>query len=235
VIIDGHGHWMSSGLREWGWQLLSHRNASDNALPLKGIDEENARNLACMDARGIDVQIVSIRPVGMLSHENAFIQVPWARAFNNTLAEALKREPRRLRGLAHLPLSDAPHAVEELERAVTELGLIGAIVNPNPPGDDSALPLDDEWWYPLYARAQELDVPLFIHAASLRTRRYQRDRSAYMLGQTVEETIAGPTLVYGGVLETFPRLKLILAHGGGATTFQIGRYLTPPGREERSL
>src|SRR5438270_8498478 len=159
---------MSSGLREWGWQLLSHRNASADALPLKGIDEENARNVQCMDERGIDIQIVSIRPVGMLSHENSYIQVPWTRAFNNTLAEALKREPR-LRGMAHLPLSEISLAVEELERAVGELGLLGAIVNPNPPGDDSARPLDDEWWYPLWGKAQELDVPLFIHAASLRT------------------------------------------------------------------
>lgn len=235
MIIDMHGHWLSAGLKEWGWQLLSHRNSGANSTPRQGIDEENARNLKCMDDRGIDVQILSIRPVGMLSTENHYIQVPWARAFNNVLSEAVKRQPDRLRGMALLPLSDMPSALEELERAVKDLGMVGAIVNPNPPGDDTAAPLDDEWWYPLYAKAQELDVPLFLHAASLRTGRYLRYRASYMIGQTVEETIAGPTLVYGGIMEEFPRLKIILAHGGGGTTFQIGRYLTPPGREESSI
>jgi predicted TIM-barrel fold metal-dependent hydrolase len=235
MIIDMHGHWLSSGLKEWGWQLLSHRNAGGNARPKQGVDEENARNLRCMDDRGIDVQILSVRPVGMLSHENPYIAIPWSRAFNNVLSEAVQREPKRLRGMALLPQSDMSATVEELERAVKELGLLGAIVNPNPPGDDSALPLDDEWWNPLWAKAQELDVPLFLHAAVLRSGRYLRYRASYMIGQTVEETIAGPTLVYGGVLEQFPRLKIILAHGGGGTTFQIGRYLTPPGREESSL
>ncbi len=232
MVIDMHAHWLSSGLREWGWQLMSLRNASAAALPLDGVDKENERNLRCMEERGIDVQILSIRPVSMLSYENSYINVPWARVFNNVLAEAVGRQPERFRAMALLPQSDMGVAVEELERAVRDLGFVGAIVNPNPRGDDSAAPLDDDHWSPLYAKARQLDVPLFIHAAFLRGARYLRYRTAYTIGQTVEETIAAPTLVYGGVLDRFPGLKLILAHGGGATTFQIGRYLTPPARGE---
>jgi predicted TIM-barrel fold metal-dependent hydrolase len=235
MVIDMHAHWLSSGLKEWGWQLLSLRNAPASARPMKGIDEENAKNIECMDQRGIDMQVLSIRPVGMLSHENPFINIPWSKVFNNVLAEAVSRQPERLRGMALLPQSDMIASLEELERAVSELGMVGAIVNPNPRGDETSPPLDDEYWFPLYAKAEALEAPLFLHAASLRGPRYLRYRTAYLLGQTVEETIAGPTLVYGGVLDQFPELKLILAHGGGATTYQIGRYLTPPGKEEADL
>ena len=230
-----HAHWLSSGLREWGFSLLSLRNASASAKPLKGIDEENQTNIKCMDERGINVQILSIRPVSMLSRENPMINIPWCIVFNNVVAEAVKKRPDRLRAMAVLPQSDMKAAVEELERAVKGLGLVGAIVNPNPKGDETTPPLDDEYWFPLYAKAQELDVPLFIHASYLTGPRFLRYRLSYMLGQPLEETIAGPTLVYGGLLEEFPRLKLIIAHGGGGTTFQIGRYLNPPGREEADL
>jgi len=236
MIIDMHGHWLSPGLREWGWGLISLRNASDNAKPLRGVDEENDTNIKCMDERGIDVQILSIRPVSMLHSENPYISIPWARVYNNVLAEAISRKADRFRAMATLPQgADMEASVQELERAVKELGFVGAIVNPNPKGNDSMEPLDDEYWYPLYDKAQELDAPLFIHAAYLEGPRFLRYRLSYMLGQTLEETMAGPTLVYGGVLEKFPRLKLIICHGGGGIPYQLGRFLNPPGREEAAL
>lgn len=235
MVIDMHAHWLSSGLKEWGFSLISLRNASASAKPLEGVDEENQTNFQCIDERGIDLQILSIRPVSMLSGENPMINIPWCIVFNNVIAEAVRRRPDRLRAMATLPQSDMKASVEELERAVRELKFVGTIVNPNPKGDESVPPLDDEYWFPLYAKAQELDAPLFLHASYLTGPRYRRYRLSYMLGQPLEETIAGPTLVYGGVLEQFPKLKLILAHGGGGTTFQIGRYLNPPGREEAHL
>ena len=235
MIIDMHGHWMSPGLREWFWQIVSLRNASDAAKPVRGVDEENETNLRCMDERGIDLQILSIRPVSMLHNENPYISIPWARVFNNVLSDGVSRRSDRFRGLATLPQADPDASVEELERAVRQLGMVGAIVNPNPKGNDSMEPLDDPYWEPLWEKAIELDVPLFIHGAYLTGPRYQRHRTAYLIGQTVEESISGPTLVYGGVLTKYPSLKLILCHGGGATPYQIGRYLTPPGRDEASM
>lgn len=233
MIIDAHAHWLSRGLREWGFSLLVHRNAAASAMPLDGIDQENARNLRCMDERRIDLQILSIRPVAMLSYENPYIDIPWCQVFNNVLAEAVSRQPDRLLGMATLPQSTMEAAVAELGRAVGDLGLVGAIVNPNPQGlEAEAVPLDDPAWFPLYAQAEALDVPLFLHGSYLRGPRYLRNRTAYLIGQTVEESIAAPTLVYGGVLDKFPKLKILLAHGGGAAPFQLGRYLTPPAREE---
>lgn len=235
MIIDGHGHWMAPGLREWFWSATSLRNMPDSAKPFRGVDEENEVNSKCMDERGIDLQVLSIRPVSMLHQENKYISIPWARVFNNTLAEGVTRKPDRFRALATLPQADMQASIEELERAVRDLGMVGAIVNPNPKGDETTPPLDDEYWHPLWQKAVDLDVPLFIHAAFILSPRFLRHRTSYLIGQTVEESIAGPTLVYGGVLNQFPTLKLILSHGGGATPYQIGRHLTPPGRAEGAM
>ena len=236
MIIDMHGHWTSSGLRDYLAGAVSLRNVSDSVKPLGGLDDTNNQNLKCMEDRGIDLQVLSIRPVSMLHVENRYISIPWARVHNNVMAEAVSRHPDRFRGLATLPQGAEMDAwVDELERAVKELGMVGAIVNPNPKGDESTAPLDDPFWLPLWEKAIELDVPLFLHGAYLTGGRYLRNRTAYLVGQTVEETIAGPTLVYGGVVEKLPALKLILCHGGGATPYQIGRYLTPPGRGEAGM
>ena len=236
MIIDMHGHWTSSGLRDYLAGAVSLRNVSDSVKPLGGLDDTNNQNLKCMEERGIDLQVLSIRPVSMLHVENRYISIPWARVHNNVMAEAISRHPDRFRGLATLPQGAEMDAwVDELERAVKELGMVGAIVNPNPKGDESTAPLDDPFWLPLWEKAIELDVPLFLHGAYLTGGRYLRNRTAYLVGQTVEETIAGPTLVYGGVVEKLPALKLILCHGGGATPYQIGRYLTPPGRGEAGM
>ena len=217
MIIDMHGHWTSSGLRDYLAGAVSLRNVSDSVKPLSGLDDTNNQNLKCMEDRGIDLQVLSIRPVSMLHVENRYISIPWARVHNNVMAEAISRHPDRFRGLATLPQGAEMDAwVDELERAVKELGMVGAIVNPNPKGDESTAPLDDPFWLPLWEKAIELDVPLFLHGAYLTGGRYLRNRTAYLVGQTVEETIAGPTLVYGGVVEKLPALKLILCHGGGA-------------------
>ena len=80
------------------------------------------------------------------------------------------------------------------------------------------------------ALVKKLDAARFLEGP-----RFLRYRLSYMLGQTLEETMAGPTLVYGGILDRFPRLKIIICHGGGGIPYQLGRFLNPPGREEAEL
>src|SRR5438552_2695225 len=111
MIIDMHGHWLSPGLREWGFLHLSLRNSPDTAKPVRGVDEENETNLRCMDERGIDLQILSIRPVSMLHNQNPYISIPWAKVYNNVLAERVSRKSDRFPGLATLPQSDLEASV----------------------------------------------------------------------------------------------------------------------------
>jgi hypothetical protein len=122
-------------------------------------------------------------------------------------------------GLPQIAGEPVTVALPELERAVTELGLVGCLLNPDPyEGDGIAPPLGDEYWYPLYAKLVELDVPALIHSASCRN-----GRESYSSHFITEEGIGIVSLCNSRVFEDFPTLKLISAHGG-PVPYQIGRW-----------
>ena len=104
---------------------------------------------------------------------------------------------------------------------MTELGFVGCLLNPDPnEGDGTAPPgLGDRYWYPLYEKLCELDVPAMIHSASC-----SAPRESYSLHFINEESIAVLGLLTSKVLDDFPELKIVVAHGGGAIPYQLGRF-----------
>lgn len=177
-----------------------------------------------MDEAGIDVQVMSPNPLTYFYTLDPDAGVDYARRHNDLLAEKAARHPERLRAFATLPMQDIAAAVDELERAVTELGMLGPYI-----GTEFGLTLDDPALDPFYARVVELDVPIFIHPAStglglrppdLRLRRMDLD---LLIGMPAEETLAAATLIFGGVLHRHPRLDVCVSHGGGAAAFLFGR------------
>ncbi|HSV84481.1 MAG TPA: amidohydrolase family protein [Ramlibacter sp.] len=177
-----------------------------------------------MAERGIDFQVVSPNPLTYLHFIPEVDAIRFCRVHNDALAEVVRRYPDQLAGLAALPLQAPQAAAEELERAITELGLVGAGF-----GTDAPLPLDDARLDVLYAKAVRLDVPLFIHpgpagidgpAGDPALRRFELDIIAGFSGQ---ETLAVATLIYGGVLDRHPGLDFCVSHGGGATALLMGR------------
>ncbi len=113
-------------------------------------------------------------------------------------------------------------AARELERAVRDLGLRGCEINSNVNGKN----LDDKALAPFYARAQELDVPIFIHPSGVPglNERLGAYYLTNLIGNPMDTTIAAASLIFGGVLKEFPRLKVYLAHGGGACPYIRGRW-----------
>ncbi len=107
---------------------------------------------------------------------------------------------------------------------MNELGFVGCVLNPDPlEGDDPGSPgLGDAYWYPLYERLVDLDIPALIHSASC-----NRVRESYSAHFINEETLAVLSLVNSSVFEDFPSLKVVVAHGGGAIPYQIGRFRAP--------
>lgn len=181
--------------------------------------------LAAMDRAGIDLQVLSPNPLTYFHHVDAASAVAFCRAHNDELAELVADHPKRLRGLAALPLQDPTAAVTELHRAVDDLGLVGAYV-----GIESAAgQLDDRALDPLYEALVTLDVPLFVHPAPdgidgpVRDPRLHRWDLQLLLGFATDETLAVATLIYGGVLHRHPGLDVCLSHGGGATPYLFGR------------
>lgn len=174
-----------------------------------------------MQQQGIDMQLLSVWAdmfgYSMPTEEGA----RWHRLLNETLGETVQQHPQRLGALASAPLQDAQRAAQELEYGVKQCGAVGGVIAANV--DDVSLgetPLDEFW-----AAAVELDVPIFIHP----TQPYQPPRTRqYAMLQVVQftydTTASVGSLIFSGVLDRFPTLKLILSHGGGYFPYQIGRF-----------
>jgi aminocarboxymuconate-semialdehyde decarboxylase len=179
--------------------------------------------LAGMALMGIDHQVLSPNPLLWFHHLPAPAAVAYCRVHNDAMAALVAQHPDRLSGLAHLPVQDPTAAARELERSVG-LGLRGGAF-----GTDFGMAVDDPRLDPVWARAQDLGVPLFLHPGSPgidgpddeRVRRHGFDLHG---GFAAEETLTVWNLVFGRVLERFPRLDVVISHGGGATAMLLGRW-----------
>jgi predicted TIM-barrel fold metal-dependent hydrolase len=143
---------------------------------------------------------------------------------NNIIARQVKLYPRIFRGVCGLPQTPGvspARCIPELERCVKELGFAGCLLNPDPgeAGGTESPPLGDRFWYPLYEKLVELDVPAHIHSAGCRS-----ERHAYSLHFILEESIAVVSLLNSTVFTDFPTLKILVSHGGGAIPYQFARF-----------
>lgn len=235
MIIDIHGHTVAPPeLYAYQSNLLASRGAhgpgrlriSDETL-LAAVSSHRGkpqRHVELLDQSGTDMQFISPRPYSMIHSERpAKIVVWYTRAVNDVIARQCRLLPDRFRGLAGLPQTmelGLEPCVEELERCVKELGFVGCLLNPDPTeGTGSPPGLGEEYWYPLYEKMVELDVPALIHSASCLS-----NRESYSLHFINEESIAIISLLNSDVFKHFPTLKLIVSHGGGAIPYQIGRF-----------
>ena len=243
--IDIHGHVSAPAeLYAYKANILAHRGAhgrggarmSDDMLRA-ALTEPNhnfgdVSHLEHLAGAGVDLQLISPRPYAMMHSETPATLVAWfTEEVNDTIARVCALYPGQFRGVAGLPQSmDLPPGrwVDELRRAVTDLGFVGALLNPDPYEGMATPPrLSDPFWYPVYEALCELDVPAIIHSAGCRP----PARQSYSLHFILEETIAVATLLASPVFDDFPDLKLVVSHGGGAIPYQAGRFM--PGAVRR--
>lgn len=162
-----------------------------------------------MDDAGVDIQVLS-------EARGSDYSLDLCRIINNKIAEAVKEYPTRFIGLASIPLMDMRSALEEIERAVTTLEMKGVCVSSNIGG----MPLDSYELWPLYEKVCDIDIPIFVHPG--RPVGVERMDAYYLgpiLGFEFDLTLAATRLIYGGVLEDFPKLKFVFSHLGGAVPF----------------
>ena len=180
---------------------------------------EVERRLADLDASGVDVQVVGPMPMHRYWAEPDLAE-QLTRTVNAAVAAHCAQAPDRLAGLGTLPLQHPDLAVAELGRAVDELGLKGVSVSTNVDGRELAHPDFD----PVWQAAAELGAVVFIHpwGCSLGAR-LGANFLGNTVGQPVETTLALSHLIFGGVLDRHPDLKLLAAHGGGYLPTYIGR------------
>jgi predicted TIM-barrel fold metal-dependent hydrolase len=241
MIIDVHGHVTPpSELYTYQAGLIASRGAHGRGAVRVSDDRIRESHMAPLphfgsishldhlDQAGIDKQLISSRPFTVMHSEEPARIVEWFNEeTNNIIHQTCQVFPDRfipMAGLNQCAWTAPEQWVGELKRCVTELGFVGALLNPDPKEGMMPPPpgLGDRYWYPVYEALCELDVPALIHSASCRP----PSRESYSLHFITEETIGIIDLLNSNVLRDFPTLKLVFSHGGGAIPYQVGRFLS---------
>jgi aminocarboxymuconate-semialdehyde decarboxylase len=166
--------------------------------------------LADMDRMDLDVMAVSCAPPQFHYGVEASLGQESSELINNTIATQIAQRPDRFAGIATVPLQDTGRAVRELERAISELGFRGVMVQASVGGEE----LSAERLEPFWDRCEALDMPVFIHPASFATTRFGRNYLTNIIGNPLDTTVAVHYLIFDGVMARHPGLKVFLAHGG---------------------
>ena len=235
MIIDCHGHYTTAPGEFEAWRksqiaAFESRGAGPAKSALKISDDQvraslEGAQLKLQRERGTDVTIFSPRAAGMAHHVgDAATSRAWSEVCNDMIHRCVSLYPKNFVGVCQLPQSPgvAPaNCIPELERCVKELGFIGCNLNPDPSGGYwKDPPLTDKWWYPLYEKMVELDVPAMIHVSSSCNPNFHATGAHYING----DTTAFMQFLTSDLFKDFPTLKLIIPHGGGAVPYHWGRY-----------
>lgn len=206
---------------------LEHRNCQ--ACMMKGdklfrVVEDNCFKedvrIKEMDETGVAMQVLSTIPVLFNYWAKAKDGLETSRFFNDHIAETVVKEPSRFIGIGTVPLQDIDMAVAEMERCVNELKMPGLQIGSNVNGEN----LSEKKFFPFYKRAEELGCALFVHPWEMMGEgQMQKYWLPWLVGMPAETSRAICSLIFGGVFENFPKLRVAFAHGGGSFPFTIGR------------
>lgn len=212
------------GLSEEARQKAKER--SDSVIARMADADER---LKAMDAMGVDIQVLS----ASLVHQCTYLAEPQAalaldRQSNDRIAAMVAAHPDRFKGLCSIPLQAPGLAVQELTRCMGELGFSGATISTRVRETE----IGDKSLRPFWAKAEELGAVVFIHPAGNAEDRFKKHFLWNSIGQSFEEAMAVASLMYEGILDAYPKLKICISHGGGYMPFYMGRiarnYLEKP-------
>jgi 4-oxalmesaconate hydratase len=234
MIIDCHGHYTTvpAAFGQYRDALHARLAAAEGPVPSVPVisDDEiretiESNQLRLMRERGTDLTIFSPRASWMDQDvTDPATARQWARASNDLVHRVTTLFPRNYAGVCQLPQTPGgslDDSVEELERCVTELGFVGCNLNPDPSGGFwSSPPMTDEYWFPVYEKMTELDVPAMIHVST------SKNPAAHTLGAHYlnADTTVFMQLVEGDLFDRFPALRFVIPHGGGAVPYHWGRF-----------
>lgn len=237
LIIDCHGHYTTAPdelgeYREQQKQDLSTDPLFDHIKGVINISDDQIRDslenaqLRLQRERGTDVAIFSPRASWMGPHiGNQSTSRMWSEHCNDLIYRITQLYPKNFIGGAQLPQSpdaDMAASAAELERCVTELGFVGCNLNPDPSGGHWTSPrLDDRYWYPIYEKMSELNVPAMIHVSGSCHNCFDTTGSYYLGADT---TAFQHLMMAKTLFKDFPDLKFIIPHGGGAAPYHWGRF-----------
>jgi aminocarboxymuconate-semialdehyde decarboxylase len=232
--LDIHTHIMPDKMPNWVAKFgygefihLEHRNCK--ACMMKGDVvfrqvESNCfsaeERMKDMENARVDVQVLSTIPVLFNYWAKAKDGLETSRFFNDHIADTVSKHPKRFIGLGTVPLQDIDFAIGEMERCTNELNMPGLEIGTNING----INLCDEQFHPFYKRAEELGCALFVHPWEMMGEGdMQKYWLPWLVGMPAETSRAICSLIFSGVLEKYPKLRIAFAHGGGSFPLTIGR------------
>ena len=235
MIIDCHGHYTTAprALEEFRQrQIASLKDPAPGRPPdSPAISDDQIREslegaqLKMQRERGTDLTIFSPR-AGAMGHHigNEKTSRHWSEICNDLIHRVCTLYPENFTGVCQLPQSPGvppKTAIPELERCVKELDFIGCNLNPDPSGGYwTDPPLTDKWWYPLYEKLAELDVPAMVHVSASCNPSFHFTGAHYINA----DTTAFMQFIQSDLFRDFPTLRFIVPHGGGAVPYHWGRY-----------
>jgi aminocarboxymuconate-semialdehyde decarboxylase len=212
-----------------GFILLEHyapgkaRMMRDDGVFFRDIDENcwsPEAILHDMDAHSVDVMVLCTVPVLFSYWARPADGLDWAMFLNDHLASVVSQYPRRFIGLGTVPMQDVGLAIGELQRCMGPLGMPGVEIGTNING----MNLDDRSLDPFWAEAERLGAAIFVHPWEMmgaeRTTRYFQQ---WLVGMPAETTLSMTSMIFGGVFDRFPRLRVMFSHAGGSFPFTLGR------------
>src|SRR5215469_13749656 len=225
MIIDCHGHYTTSPRQHEGWrtQQIEAHAAGKAPPPRPAISDDEIREtitggqLKVQRERGTDLTIFAPRAAGMGHHlGDASTSEAWSSACNELIHRVCLLFPKNFIGVAMLPQSarvSPKNCIPEIDRCVNEYGFVGLNLNPDPSGGHwQDPPLGDRYWYPVYEKMVEHDIPAMIHVSASCNPTHHTTGAHYLNG----DTAGFNQLMTSSVLKDFPTIKFIIPHGGGA-------------------
>jgi aminocarboxymuconate-semialdehyde decarboxylase len=173
-----------------------------------------------MDETDVTIQVLSTIPVLFNYWARAADGMETSIFFNDHIAETVNKDPKRFIGLGTVPLQDVDLAIKEMERCVKELKMPGLEIGSNINGKN----LSDKEFFPFYKAAEEWNCSLFVHPWEMMgEKQMEKYWLPWLVGMPAETSRAICSMIFGGVFEGFPNLRVAFAHGGGSFPFTIGR------------
>lgn len=235
MIIDCHGHYTTApkAVEEWrNKQIAGIKDPSlmPKASDLKVSDDEiretiETNQLKFIRERGTDRVIFSPRASFMAHHIGDFnVSSTWSTLSNELIYRVTQLYPDVFFGAAMLPQSpgvDPKTCIAEIDRAVKEYGFVGINLNPDPSGGHwTSPPLTDRYWYPIYEKMVEYDIPAMVHVSTSCNACFHTTGAHYLNA----DTTAFMQFLDSDLFKDFPTIKFLIPHGGGAVPFHWGRF-----------
>jgi 4-oxalmesaconate hydratase len=235
MIIDCHGHYTTApkALEAWRARQIAAINDPKNAptvAELRISDAElqesiETNQLKLMRERGSDLTIFSPRASFMAHHiGNYSVSATWASICNELCYRVSKLFPQHFIGAAMLPQSpgvETKSCLAEIDRCVNEYGFVAINLNPDPSGGHwTSPPLSDPYWFPIYEKMVEHDIPAMVHVSTSCNACFHTTGAHYLNA----DTTAFMQCLTSDLFVRFPTLKLVIPHGGGAVPYHWGRF-----------